>query len=54
MGLRYYQEIAVNRVLEASPLTRAHPADLGHGHRQDLDRVSDCMEAVQGRWNFGA
>jgi type I restriction enzyme R subunit len=44
---RYYQDIAIERVLEGHRRrTRAHPADAGHRHRQDLHRVPDRVEAV--------
>jgi type I restriction enzyme R subunit len=43
---RYYQDIAVERVLEAWPTAAAHPADAGHRHRQDLHRLPDRLEAV--------
>ena len=44
---RYYQDIAVERVLEAiAERPTAHPAHAGHRHGQDVHRVSDRLEAV--------
>ncbi len=44
---RYYQDIAVERVMEAIAAdAAAHPAHAGHRHRQDLHRLSDRLEAV--------
>ena len=44
--IRYYQEIAVNRVLEAiARRARSHPAHAGHRHGQNFDRFSDRVEA---------
>ena len=44
---RYYQDIAVERVLEAIAAEQAaHPAHAGHRHGQDLHRVPDRLEAV--------
>ncbi len=50
---RYYQDIAVERVLEAiANGESAHPAHARHRHRQDLHRLSDRLEAVPRRWNL--
>jgi type I restriction enzyme R subunit len=44
---RYYQDIAVERVMEAiAAEPAAHPAHARHRHGQDLHRVSDRVEAV--------
>ena len=44
---RYYQDIAVERVMEAIAAERAaHPAHARHRHGQDVHRVSDRVEAV--------
>ena len=44
---RYYQDIAIERVLEAiADQAAAHPAHAGHRHRQDLHRLPDRLEAV--------
>ncbi len=44
---RYYQDIAVERVMEAIAAKHAaHPAHARDRHRQDLHRVPDRMEAV--------
>ena len=44
---RYYQDIAVERVLEAiADGAEPHPADARDGHRQDIHRIPDRMEAV--------
>ena len=44
---RYYQDIAIERVLEAIAAGQAaHPAHARHRHRQDLHRLSDRLEAV--------
>ena len=44
---RYYQDIAIERVLEAiADGRRPHPADARHRHRQDLHRLPDRLEAV--------
>ena len=44
---RYYQDIAIERVLEAIAAGQAaHPAHAGHRHRQDLHRLPDRLEAV--------
>ena len=44
---RYYQDIAIDRVLEAIAAEQAaHPADARHRHRQDLHRFSDRLEAL--------
>ena len=44
---RYYQDIAVDRVMEAIAANKqAHPAHAGYWHRQDLHRLSDRMEAL--------
>ena len=44
---RYYQDIAIERVMEAIAAGQtAHPAHARHRHRQDLHRLSDCVEAV--------
>jgi hypothetical protein len=45
---RYYQQIAINRVIEAILLgPEAHPRHAGHRHRQDLRRLPDLLEAVE-------
>jgi type I restriction enzyme R subunit len=50
---RYYQDIAVERVLEAiAERPEAHPAHARHRHGQDLHRVSDRVEAFHSRWNL--
>ena len=44
---RYYQDIAIERVLEAiADGQDAHPAHAGHRHGQDVHRLSDRLEAV--------
>ena len=44
---RYYQDIAVERVMEAIAAGQAaHPADARHRHGQDVYRLSDCLETV--------
>ena len=44
---RYYQHNAITAVLEAiAKGDQQHPAGAGDRHRQDLDRVPDCVEAV--------
>ena len=44
---RYYQDIAIERVLEAiADGQAAHPADAGNRHGQDLHRLPDRLEAV--------
>ena len=44
---RYYQDIAVERVMQAiADKQAAHPADSGHRHGQDFHRVSDRVETV--------
>jgi type I restriction enzyme R subunit len=44
---RYYQDIAIALVLEALAAGRTRaPPDPRHGHRQDLHRVSDRVEAL--------
>jgi hypothetical protein len=45
---RYYQDIAIERVLAliAAVRPRPHPADAGHRHGQDLHRLPDRLEAV--------
>ena len=44
---RYYQDIAVERVLEAIAADQAaHPAHARHRHRQNLHRLSDRLETV--------
>ena len=45
---RYYQELAVNNVMAAiANDEKTCTADAGNRYRQDLHRVSNCMEAVQ-------
>jgi hypothetical protein len=46
--LRFYQEIAVNRVLERIADGHSRAADAGDRNGQDVDRVSDRVEAVRG------
>ena len=44
---RYYQDIAVERVLEAIAAEQAaHPAHARHRHRQDIHCLPDRLEAV--------
>ena len=44
---RYYQDIAVERVMEAIAEDKhAYPAHAGDRHGQDVHRVPDCMEAL--------
>ena len=43
---RYYQDIAIARVLEAIAAEPAHPAYAGHRHGQDLHRLPNRVETV--------
>jgi len=44
---RYYQEIAVNRALDAiAGGKKPHPAYVGDWHRKDIHRVPDRLEAI--------
>jgi hypothetical protein len=45
---RYYQQIAINRVVEAvSARPEAHPSHAGHRHGQDLRGLPDLLEALE-------
>ncbi len=51
-GERYYQQIAINRTVEAILQGRAAPAAHdGDRHGQDRRGLPDLLEAVVGRWN---
>jgi type I restriction enzyme R subunit len=52
--IRFYQEIAVNRVLGKNRRQfKAHTADACHRHRQDIHRIPDRMEAVSDALELG-
>ena len=48
---RYYQEIAINRAVQAIFRVGGGPAHHGHWHRQNGRRLSNLLEALVSRWN---